>query len=154
VAVDLRFVVTALKINNELERIGDLAVNIAEKASFVAACPAVSVSLDFNTMGRKVLAMMGRSMDSFVEMDTALARGILAEDDEAGAMNRRMYLIVQDAVRKYPEETETLIHLLSSSRHLERAADHATCIAEDVIYMREGEIIRHRTEDFGERDIL
>jgi len=81
-------------------------------------------------------------------MNCELARKVCAADDEVDAMNRQMYLILQDRIRDHPEQTEPLIHLLSASRHLERVADHATNIAEDVIYMIEGQIVRHEAEHF------
>jgi phosphate transport system protein len=148
VAIDLRFIVAVLKINNDLERIGDLAVNIAERAAFLATQPKVSVSLDFAGMARKTQLMMKKSLDALVNLSVALANEVCACDDEIDAMNRRMYIAVQEAIHTYPEQVESLMHLLSASRHLERIADHATNIAEDVSYMIEGKIVRHKTEDY------
>ena len=148
VAVDLRFIVTALKINNDLERIGDLAVNIAEHSQFLAAQPRIDVPFDFDAMAEKTQSMLRRSLDALVNMDRKLAHEVCAADDEVDAMNRQMYQILQDGIRANPTQMESLIHLLSASRHLERIADHATNIAEDVIYMVEGEIVRHRTEEY------
>jgi phosphate transport system protein len=148
VAIDLRFIVAALKINNDLERIGDLAVNIAERALFLATQPPVSISFDFVGMARKAQVMLKQSLDALVNLNPEAAREVCEHDDEIDAMNRQMYLMVQDAIGTYPEQVESLIHLLSASRHLERIADHATNIAEDVIYMIEGRIVRHRAEDY------
>jgi len=148
VAIDLRFIIAVLKINNDLERVGDLAVNIAERAAFLATQPKVSVSLDFAGMANKAQLMLKESLDALVNMSADLAREVCASDDEIDTMNRQMYLIVQDGIRQHPEQLESLIHLLSASRHLERIADHATNIAEDVIYMIEGEIVRHKTEEY------
>lgn len=148
VAADLRLIVAALKINNDLERVGDLAVNIAERALFLAVHKPVEVAFDFHLMGEKTQAMLARSLDSLVRADTALARQVCRSDDEVDALNRKLYLRVQDAIRKNPEDLETLIHLLSVGRHLERIADLASNIAEDVIYMAEGEIVRHKIEDY------
>jgi phosphate transport system protein len=148
VAIDLRFIVAVLKINNDLERIGDLAVNIAERAAFLAAQLRVGVSLDFAGMAHKTQLMLKKSLDALVNLSAGLANEVCACDDEIDAMNRRMYIIVQEAIHTYPEQVESLIHLLSASRHLERIADHATNIAEDVIYMIEGKIVRHKTEDY------
>jgi len=148
VAIDLRFIIAVLKINNDLERVADLAVNIAERAAFLATQPKVSVSLDFAGMANKAQLMLKESLDALVNMSTNLAHEVCASDDEIDTMNRQMYLIVQDGIRQHPEQLESLIHLLSASRHLERIADHATNIAEDVIYMIEGEIVRHKTEEY------
>ena len=148
VAIDLRFIIAALKINNDLERVGDLAVNIAERALFLATCPEVNIEFDFTTMAAKTQEMLKKSLDALVNLNAQLAREVCACDDEIDAMNRQMYLIVQDAVSTHPDQVEPLIHLLSASRHLERIADHATNIAEDVIYMIEGEIVRHKAEEY------
>jgi phosphate transport system protein len=148
VAIDLRFIVAVLKINNDLERIGDLAVNIAERAAFLATQPKVSVSLDFSGMAHKAQLMLKKSLDALVNLSVQLANEVCKLDDEIDAMNRRMYIDVQEAIRSYPHQLGSLIHLLSVSRHLERIADHTTNIAEDVIYMIEGKIVRHKTEDY------
>jgi phosphate transport system protein len=148
VAIDLRFIITALKINNDLERIGDLAVNIAERSEFLARQPEVDVPLDLEKMTEKTQSMLTKSLDALVNMDCELAHQVCAADDEVDTMNRHMFQIVEDEIRAHPQRTEPLIHLLSASRHLERIADHATNIAEDVIYMVEGQIVRHRAEDY------
>jgi len=148
VAGDLRFLIAILKINNDLERMGDLAVNIAERAMFLATREKPDVPLDLPLMAEKTKAMMKKSLDSLMKQDTALAYEVLATDDEIDAMNREMYQQIQAAIRRRPEQLESFIHLLSCSRHLERIADHATNIAEDVIYMIDGVIVRHRAEDF------
>ena len=148
VAGDLRFLVAILKINNDLERMGDLAVNIAERAMFLATREKPDVPLNLPLMAEKTKAMMKKSLDSLMKQDTALAYEVLATDDEIDAMNREMYAQIQNAIRRKPEQLESFIHLLSCSRHLERIADHATNIAEDVIYMIEGIIVRHRAEDY------
>jgi phosphate transport system protein len=148
VAIDLRFIVAALKINNDLERVGDLAVNIAERTQFVAEQPPVKLALDFSTMAAKAQSMLNLSLDALVENDVQLARGVCAADDEVDAINREMYREVQAALEAQSADVPVLIHLLSVSRHIERVADLATNIAEDVIYMIEGEIVRHKTEKF------
>lgn len=147
VAVDLRFIVAVLKINNDLERIGDLAVNIAERSAFLAD-KKVDVTLDFDDMAEKVQSMLKGTLDSLVDFDRDLADSVRTKDDQVDSINRDMYIRVQDAIKKNPEQMEQLIHLLSVSRHLERIADHATNIAEDVIYMIDGEIVRHSTESY------
>jgi len=150
VATDLRFIVAVLKINNDLERIGDLAVNIAERGAFLATQGRINIPFNFDDMVAKTQSMLKRSLDALVNHDAELAREVCLADDEVDAINRQMYIQVQDGIRAHPEQLEALIHLLSTSRHLERIADHATNIAEDVIYMIEGEIVRHRTEDYRE----
>lgn len=148
VAVDLRFIVAALKINNELERVGDLAVNIAERALFLATVPKVDISFDFVGMAAKVQEMLKNSLDALVNFNLTLAQQVCQDDDDVDAMNRQMYILMQEAIHQHPDQTEALIHLLSASRHLERIADHATNISEDVIYMIQGEVVRHRTEEY------
>ena len=148
VAIDLRFVVSVLKINNDLERIGDEAVNIAERAIFLARNMPVDLPFDFTLMLDKSQVMLRRSLDALMNMDASLARQVGAADDEIDDLNRQMYGHVQDSIRQNPDQVECLIHLLSVSRHLERIADYATNIAEDVVYMIEGEIVRHKVESY------
>jgi phosphate transport system protein len=148
VAIDLRFIIAVLKINSDLERVGDLAVNVAERATFLSTVPPVSISLDYHTMARKAQEMLKKSIDALVELSPALAREVIASDDEVDAMNRQMYGAIQEGILARPDQTAALIHLLSASRHIERIADHATNIAEDVIYMVDGTIVRHKTEDY------
>jgi len=148
VAIDLRFIITALKINSDLERIGDLAVNIAERSEFLAKQQKVDIPFDLDKMAEKTQLMLRNSLEALVDMNCDLARKVCADDDEVDNMNRRMFEIVQDRIRAHPEHIEPLIHLLSASRHLERIADHATNIAEDVVYMVEGKIVRHKAENY------
>jgi phosphate transport system protein len=148
VAIDLRFIVAVLKINNDLERIGDLAVNIAERSVFLASVPQVNAAFDFARMSRKTESMLKRSLDALVNMSSELAHEVCIDDDEVDGINRQMYLKIQEEIQKEPDNIASLIHLLSVSRHLERIADHATNIAEDVIYMIEGKIVRHKSEEY------
>jgi len=148
VASDLRFLIAILKIDNELERVGDLAVNVAEHAAFLATQTPVEISFDFPAMAGRAQAMLEKSLDSLVNLRAERAREVLVSDDEVDALNRQMYRLVQEVVRTRPDETECLIHLLSVSQHLERIADHATNIAEDVIYLVDGVIVRHQAEDY------
>jgi len=148
VAVDLRFIVAVLKINNDLERIGDLAVNIAERAVFLAGQPKVNISIDLVEMAHNAQSMLKKSIDALINHDAELAHKVCVSDDIVDHMNRQMYLKVQEAILKNPEQITPLIHLLSASRHLERIADHTTNIAEDVIYMIEGRIVRHKIEEY------
>lgn len=147
VAIDLRFIITALKINNDLERIGDLAVNIAERSEFLSK-QRVDIPFDLEKMAEKTQTMLRDSLKALVSMNCNLAHKVCAADDEVDNMNCQMFKIIQERICSHPKQTEPLIHLLSASRHLERIADHATNIAEDVIYMVEGKIVRHKAEDF------
>ena len=152
VAIDLRFIVATLKINNDLERVGDLAVNISERTLYIAQHPAVDVPLDFQAMSAKAQWMLKNSLDALVHQDVVLARDVCRADDDVDTMNCEMYTQVQEAIKQNPNQIEVLIHLLSTSRHLERIADLATNIAEDVIYMIEGEIVRHHVETYGREE--
>jgi phosphate transport system protein len=147
VAIDLRFIIAVLKINNDLERIGDLAVNIAERAQFLSTQPTIRVPFELQTLAEKTQHMLRRSLDSLVNLDPVVAREVCRADDEVDRINRDMYGLVKDAIRKYPEQLDILVPHLSISRYLERIADHATNIAEDVIYMVEGVISRHKSDE-------
>jgi phosphate transport system protein len=147
VAIDLRFIISILKINNDLERIGDLAVNIAERASSLCRQEKVELSFDISRMANDVETMLRGCLNAFVNMDVKLANDVLTLDDKVDSMNRQAYKVVQENIRRSPDKTDCFIHALSISRHLERIADHATNIAEDVVYMLEGNIIRHQGLD-------
>jgi phosphate transport system protein len=147
VTQDLRFIVACIRLNSDLERIGDLAVNIAERAVYLSSVAEPSEKpLDVGAMGRLVRSMLSGALNALVNLDASLARKVCAMDDEADAMHRGTFARVEDAVRRHPAEFATMTHYLSVSRYLERIADHATNIAEDVIYMVEGAIVRHRGE--------
>jgi phosphate transport system protein len=143
VAIDLRFIISVLKINNDLERIADLAVNIAERTLALAEEPRIPVPFDFAEMARKVQTMLKKSLDALVNMDTRLALQVCDLDDEVDALHKKTYVLVKEQIRENPDALNALVHYLSVSRHLERIADLATNIAEDVVYMIEGEIVRH-----------
>lgn len=144
VAVDLRYIVAVMKIDNDLERIGDLAVNIAETAVFVASKPRVQPAFDYGPMAEKVRVMLKGSLDAFVNMDEHLAYWICSQDDEVDHMKHDIHRQFEQKIRDPGDGLEELVHMFLVSRHLERIADHATNIAEDVIYMVTGEIHRHR----------
>ena len=144
VAADLRFVVTALKVNNDIERVGDLAVNIAERALYLARREALAFSADFPAMIDDVKFMFSRSIDALTSRDTVLARRIIAMDDRVDDANYKIYKKIRRVMSQYPDTIKRALHLLSSTRHLERIADLATNICEDVVYMVEGEVIRHQ----------
>ncbi|MDD5675463.1 MAG: phosphate signaling complex protein PhoU [Chitinivibrionales bacterium] len=148
VASDLRFIVAVLKINNDLERVGDMAVNIAERALMLAQLPNRDFKpFDFNRMVQLAGGMLKKSLDALVNYEADLAGSVCKSDDDVDEINRAMYLAVIERVRKNPQEIDYLLHMLSISRNVERIADHATNIAEDVIYMVSGEIIRHHSKE-------
>lgn len=150
VAIDLRFIIAVLKINADLERVGDLAVNIAERAAYLAKKEAICLPFDFTAMATKVQKMLSDSIDSLVNLDTKLAHKVRAQDDEVDTMNREIYKEVKEHVSDDPEKVNCLLHALSTGRHLERIADHATNIAEDVVYLVDAQIVRHTPETYDD----
>lgn len=143
VAIDLRVVVAILKINNDLERIGDLAVNIAERAVALSQYQDIPTRFDFKGMGDKVQVMVRKSLDALVNLDSGKAQEVLRSDDEIDAIHREMYSQVRSEIASRPDQVDYFIQLLAVSRNLERVADHATNVAEDVIYLIDGQIVRH-----------
>ncbi|MBW2708228.1 MAG: phosphate signaling complex protein PhoU [Deltaproteobacteria bacterium] len=146
VAVDLRFINIVIKINNDLERVGDEAVNIAQRVENISKRLPLSVPFDFAPMAEKAEAMLKDSLDALVNQDVDLAYKVCLDDDDVDRMNHTIYDKVKDAIKKQPDRVAYLLNLLLIARHLERIADHATNIAEEVIYMIKGEISRHRKE--------
>jgi phosphate transport system protein len=147
VANDLRFVVSTLKINNDLERMGDLAKNVAKRVAFIARAEPIDLTIDFRAMATQAQNMVKQSLDALVSGDALLARQVRQEDDEVDKSRQRIRRQVLEGIRRMPERTEFLLKLNSVSKHLERIADMATNIAEDVIYMVEGEIVRHQASE-------
>ncbi len=147
VAADLRFVVAALKINNDLERIGDLASNIAKTVSQLTTTGPFKLPEEISSMAKQAEEMVKNSLDAVVKADPDLARQVREEDDVVDAGRQAVRKLVIQQIQKNPEKAESLLQINSVSKHLERIADMATNIAEDVIYMVEGEIVRHRRRD-------
>ena len=147
VAADLRFVIAVLKINNDLERMGDLARNIAKRVVFITRFERFDLPVDFRDMASRAQSMVKQSLDALVNADAALARSVCEADDEVDTLRRNINDQIEKQIGVRPELTECLMRLTSVSRHLERLADMATNIAEDVIYMVEGEIVRHRPSE-------
>jgi len=147
VAGDLRFIVATLKINSDLERVADLAVNIAERSLVIGRQKVIDAPFDFTHMAQKSRSMLTRAIDSLIRLDIVLAHDVCVADDEVDELNREVYTQVYRLIKERPENAETLINYISVSRHLERIADYATNIAEDVIYLVEGKIIRHQPDD-------
>ena len=147
VAIDLRFIIAVIKINNELERIGDQAVNIAERVGVTAKIDQLEMFFDYSAMGEKAQTMLKLSLDALVTMDYDRAFSVVMMDDEVDAIKEQAYDRIKKTMGEHPDKIGYLINLLLISRHLERLADHATNIAEEVIYLIEGEIIRHAQHD-------
>jgi phosphate transport system protein len=146
VAVDLRQIAAVLKINTDLERMADLAGDIAERAVALAKFPHIPIPDDLQRMTDLTTSMVRQSLDAFVNLDTRLARRVCRLDDEVDRYNRNIIQEIIQVMRQSPEMVEPGLSLFSAIRHLERIADHATNIAEDVVYLVEGEIIRHHPE--------
>lgn len=146
VAVDLRRVAAILKINTDLERMADLAVDIAERAVALARPPFLPIPEGLQRMTDLTTSMVRQSLDSFVNLDTHLARRVWRLDDEVDRYNDEIITELIQSMQSSPEMVEPGLSMFSAVRHLERIADHATNIAEDVVYLVEGEIVRHRTD--------
>lgn len=144
VAVDLRFIVVVLKVNNDLERMGDIAQNMALRSKFLASKPPVPVFEEVLTeQPETVRQMVRKSLDALVDLDLDLARSVIEMDDQVDEINRRMYDEVKKIIEQDVRHTEVAINLLSTSRYMERIADLSTNIAEDVVFMVEGRVVRH-----------
>lgn len=143
VAKDLRFVAAVLKINNDLERVGDLAANIAACVTFLEDAQPVPVPSDLKPMGEAARRMLRESLDSFVKQDVPLARQVRKDDERVDRYHREITKRMREVIREDPSKVDAAFNLISVSRNLERIADHATNVAEDVIYLVEGEIVRH-----------
>ncbi len=143
VAIDLRRIATVMKISGELERVADLAVNIAERACGLSSAQDVAVPDQLKGMANRAVDMLHRAIDAYVEMDTEKARGVCREDDSIDEVNRSIIDGLIEQMHRTPDRIEPLLHLFSASRQVERVADHATNIAEDVVYLVDGIIVRH-----------
>ncbi len=150
VAVDLRFLVATLKINNDLERIGDLAVNIAERALVLNRKAHQAMPVDLAQMSKAVESMLRESIDALVNLDTSTAASVCRNDDSIDNMKHDIDRILKKRMAEESEKDaiDVLVALLRVSRDLERIADHATNIAEDLIYLTEGRIIRHHADEY------
>jgi phosphate transport system protein len=144
VADQLRYIVAVLKLNNDLERIGDLAVNIAGSVRLIEQYSDIRIPFDYFAMAERAQEMIAKSLDSFVNKDLDLALQVCAQDDDVDSMKRELQSQFSKEVCRNTSRMEAQIELFLVSRHLERIADHATNIAEDVIYMISGAIHRHR----------
>ena len=147
VAVDLRFLIAVIKINNDLERIGDQAVNIAERVVTITKQDPTDFLFDYSSMAEKAQIMLKMSLDALVNMDVDLALKVCLLDDEVDDIKVIAYNKIKAAMAQDPDNLGYYINLLLISRHLERLADHTTNIAEEVIYMIEGEIVRNGIDE-------
>ena len=144
VAADLRRVTTMMKVNNDLERMADLACNIAQRADSLCPHPEFPIPDGINEMATMVTRMVRASLDAFVRNDSAMARSVIVMDDPLDAKNVQVIGVLAKSIQNDPTRVEAALHAFSASRHLEQIGDLAVSIAEDVIYMVEGVIIRHR----------
>ncbi len=144
VAIDLRRVATVMKVNNDLERIADLAVNVAERTRCLVEESDFPIPLKLDRMADLARTMLRDSLDALVAMDEQKARLICKTDDEVDELNRQIIDELQDRMQERTVSISAALHCFSATRHMERIADHATNIAEDVIYLVSGEIARHR----------
>lgn len=143
VAIDLRYVVAILKINNELERIGDLAVTICKQTKIIVENGKVDTALGVGLLMEKVEIMLKKSLDALVELNIDLANDVCRSDDEVDQMYHSIYQELKKRLQGDVEHMESYLSLIRVIRSLERIADHTTNIAEDVVYTINGEIIRH-----------
>ncbi len=147
VARDLRFITAALKINTDLERIGDLAVTIARRAlALIPEDEIANVSEDVQTMAALAISMLSRSLTAFLNRDPEVARAVLRSDDDVDALRDKTNRELIDIMHREPDKVRTGVDLLFVTRNLERIADHATNIAEDVVFLVSGVDVRHQSK--------
>jgi phosphate transport system protein len=148
-AVDLRAIMSAIKINTDLERVGDLAINIAEAARRYLRHPPVKELIDIPRMADLAQAMLRDALDAFVRRDTALAQRVLDEDDVLDGLKTQVFRELLTYMLQAPSTIEPALDLILVSRHLERIGDHATNVAEDVIFMVSARDVRHHASEPG-----
>ncbi len=145
-AADLRLIVAALKINTDLERMGDLSVNIAQRATSLMEEPVIKPMIDIPHIAGLVQSMVRKSLDAFVTRDADLARSVLASDDAVDSLRTASYHELVSFMERDPENIKAALDLLAITRNLERLADHSTNIAEDVLFLVKGIDVRHHAE--------
>lgn len=145
-AADLRLIVAALKINTDLERMGDLSVNIAERAQSLMVSPVVKPMIDIPHIAVLVQSMVRKALDAFVNRDADLARSVLASDDAVDSLRTASYHELISFMEQDPHNIRQALDLLTVTRNLERIADHSTNIAEDVMFLVKGVDVRHHAE--------
>lgn len=144
VAADLRYLVCVLKLNNDLERIGDLAVNLSKKVKHIKTDCVVKSVDEVVEMAQRTKTMLNSALDALVNMDTDLARSVHNIDDEIDNRKKEIRVTMENAIEHDPANAKTYLSLLSAARNIERIADLSTNICEDVIYSADGEIVRHK----------
>ena len=149
VAVDLRRLTAVMKISAELERVADLSVNIAERSVGVNEAADLHVPETIVDMATVAIDMLHEAIDAYVELDSVKARRIRLRDDDVDDLNVRVIDKIRKRMHAQPADLDALLHLFSATRQIERVADHATNIAEDVVYLVDGEIIRHQPRSVG-----
>ena len=142
-AGDLRFVMVAMKISNNLERVGDEATKIAKRACDLSSEPPVKAAVDLPRMAAQALAMLKASLDAFVNRDSIAARRIIPQDREVDLLNKQITNELTDYMAAHPDTLKRCLHLITASKSLERIADHAKNVAEEVVYLCEAKDIRH-----------
>ena len=142
-AVDLRFILAVIKINADLERVGDQAVNIAERVMDMSSHPAAELPVDIPRMASTAAGMVRRALEAFIQGDANLAQAVLEMDDIVDRMNRQIFISMSKLMKSSPELAPQALDALLIARNLERVADHATNIAEDVIFWVRGADVRH-----------
>ncbi len=142
-AVDLRFILSVIRINADLERVGDLAVNIALRAREMNSFADINLPVDIPRMGTLAAAMVRKSLDAFIDGDAALAESVLLLDAEVDQINRAAFRSLSELIKRDPETTPQALNAIMIARNLERVGDHATNIAEDVIFWVRGRDVRH-----------
>ena len=145
-AADLRLIVAALKINTDLERMGDLSVNIAERAQSLMAAPVIKPMIDIPHIAVLVQSMVRKALDAFVNRDADMARSVLASDDAVDSLRTASYHELISFMEQDPQNIRQALDLLTVTRNLERIADHSTNIAEDVMFLVKGIDVRHHAE--------
>ena len=144
VATDLRWLITVVKVNSDMERMADLACNIAERAKSLDLFPLFVVPEQLSEMAFAAIDMVRNALDAFVESDTKKAAGVIRSDELVDRLNRVVIEQLQDTMKSSPEQIEPAVHCFSASRPLERIADLAENISEEVIYLVDGDIVRHQ----------
>ena len=143
-AIDLRFITSSIKITNNLERMGDLAVNIAERVIPLSQEPQLKPLIDIPRMATITQTMVKDSIDAFVNRDTELARSVYQRDSTVDAMNDQIFRELLTYMMQDPANITRAVHLILITRHLERIADHSTNIAEEVVYIVKAKVVKHR----------
>ncbi len=145
-AIDLRFILAVIKINADLERVGDQALNIAERVRDLQAQPPVELPVDIPKLASLAASMVRNALQAFIDADPAMAEKVLMMDDEVDEMNRAVHRTMSRCIEEKPENSQQALNVLLIARNLERVGDHATNVAEDVIFWVRGADVRHHLQ--------